>query len=91
MPTLCKLNEISVIGPIAHSVSYCRWFVEALFEKEVERYPAVMQTEIDILAFPNNYDLQSFGLCMAVLFVFGIGFRIISYLCLIFTNRGQQR
>ena len=91
MPTLCKLNDISVIGPIAYSLSYCRWFVEALFEKEVERYPAVMQATIDFLAFRNNYDLESYGLCMIVLLVFGIFFRIVSYLCLIFTNRGQQK
>ena len=91
MPTLCKLNDISVIGPVAHSLSYCRWFVEALFEKEVERYPAAMQTQIDYLAFGNNYDLESYGLCIFILFVFGICFRILSYLCLVFTNRGQQQ
>ena len=91
MPTLCKLNDMDVIGPIAHSLSYCRWFVEALFEKEVERYPAVMQTAIDLFAFENNYDLDSYGLCILMLLVFGIFFRIVSYLCLILTNRGQQQ
>ena len=91
MPSLCKLNELNVLGPIAYSLSYCRWFVEALFEKEAERYSAVLQTKIDLLAYGNNYNLESFGLCMAVLFIFGIVFRIISYLFLIFTNRGQQQ
>jgi len=91
MPTLCKLNELKVLGPMAYSLSYCRWFVEALFEKEAERYSAVLQTSIDFLAYGNNYNLESFGLCMAVLFIFGIVFRIISYLFLVFTNRGQQQ
>ena len=91
MPTLCKLNELKVLGPMAYSLSYCRWFVEALFEKEAERYSAVLQTSIDFLAYGNNYNLESFGLCMAVLLIFGIVFRIISYLFLVFTNRGQQQ
>ena len=91
MPTLCQLNDITVIGPISYSLSYCRWFVEALFEKEVERYPPVLQKSIDTLAFRNNYDLESYGLCMLVLFVFGIVFRVIAYILLAFTNRGQQR
>ncbi|XP_065072396.1 uncharacterized protein LOC135696807 [Rhopilema esculentum] len=91
MPDLCQLNDFKVIGPIAYSLSYCRWFVEALFEKEVERYPAIMQTQIDYLAFKNNYNLESYGLCLLALFCFGIVFRIIAYLCLVFTNRGQQK
>ena len=91
MPSLCKLKDIDVIGPVAYSLSYCRWFVEALFEKEVERYPPVLQTSIDALAFRNSYDLESYGLCMLVLFAFGIVFRVIAYLCLVFTNRGQQK
>ena len=80
-----------MIGPIAYSLSYCRWFVEALFEKEVERYPAVMQREVDMFVFKNNYDLESYFLCLFVLLAFGIFFRIVSYLCLTLTNRGQQQ
>ena len=91
MPTLCKLDDINVIGPMAYSLSYCRWFVEALFEKEVERLPAVMQTEIDSFAFENNYDLDSYVLCMLALLAFGIFFRVVAYLCLVCTNRRQQQ
>ena len=80
-----------MIGPIAYSMSYSRWFVEALFEKEVDSYPAVLQREIDMFVFENNYDLQSYSLCLLVLFAFGIFFRIVSYLLLIFTNRGKQQ
>ena len=80
-----------MIGPIAYSLSFSRWFAEALFEKEVERLPPIRQKEIDFFAFQNNYDLESYGQCIAVLFAYGIFFRFLSFLCLIFTNRGKQK
>ena len=91
MPDLCELNKFKVIGPVAYSLSYCRWFVEALFEKEAARYPAILQPLVDAIAFKNNYDLNSYGLCLLALFIFGVVFRVIAFLCLIFTNRGQQK
>eukprot|EP00794_Sanderia_malayensis_P016837 gene16838-18536_t len=91
MPDLCELNNFTFIGPMAYSLSYCRWFVEALFEKEAARYPDIMRTLIDTIAYKNNYDYNSYGLCLTILFVFGIAFRAIAFLCLVFTNRGQQK
>ena len=91
MPSLCSLNNFTFFGPLAYNLSYCRWFVEALFEKEAARYPEVLRTSIDYLAFGNNYDMSSYGFCLLMLFVYGIVFRIIAFISLVFTNRGQQK
>ena len=65
--------------------------MEALFEKEAIRYPEVMSPMVNALANKNNYSLDNYSVCIAVLFVLGIMYRVFAFLSLVFTNRGKQK
>ncbi len=85
------MDELKVLGPIFYSVSYARWYVEALFEAEVKHYAAVHQPTVNYFAYNRNYHLDNFNVCVGVLFAFGFVTRIIAFLCLILMNRGKQQ
>lgn len=90
-PSLCKMKKYAVIGPIIYSLSFARWFVEALFEKEALRYPDVLINEVALYSSYQGYDLDKFSLCIGILFVFGLVARFLALLFLVFTHRGQQK
>lgn len=89
-PSLCKMQRQKVIGPLIYSLSFSRWFVEALFEKEANRYPPVLEEQVALYAGYQGYSLDNFGPCLAVLFVFGVVARAIALMCLILRHRGHQ-
>ena len=89
-PTLCKMAQ-STLGPVIYSLSYCRWYLEALFEKEAVRYPAVMEHYVHQLSTRNGYTLDNYNTCVAVLFAMGFAYRVLALLFLLFTNRGKQQ
>lgn len=89
-PTLCKMAQ-STLGPVFYSLSYCRWYLEALFEKEAVRYPAVMEHYVHQLSTRNGYTLDNYNTCVAVLFAMGFAYRVLALLFLLFTNRGKQQ
>ena len=89
-PTLCKMAG-NAIGPLMYSLSYCRWYLEALFEKEAIRYPAVMAPYVHKLSTRNGYTLDNYGTCVGVLFAMGFAYRVLALLFMLFTNRGKQQ
>lgn len=89
-PTLCKMAG-NAIGPLMYSLSYCRWYLEALFEKEAIRYPAVMAPYVHKLSTRNGYTLDNYGTCVLVLFAMGFAYRVLALLFMLFTNRGKQQ
>ena len=90
-PTLCKLNKYTFIGPAAYSLSYSRWYGEAVFEKEALEYPPVFYTRVQYLAGRNDYPLDNFPMCMGMLFLFGVLTRMAAFVLLIATHRGKQK
>eukprot|EP00794_Sanderia_malayensis_P016777 gene16777-18472_t len=90
-PTICQMDDLKVIGPACYSMAYARWYIEALFETEVKHYAAVHQNTVNYFAFNRNYGLDNFYTCIIVLFAFGLVSRVISFLCLVFLNRGKQQ
>ncbi|CAB4016980.1 white-brown complex homolog 30, partial [Paramuricea clavata] len=69
-PTLCKLDDLDFFGPVGYSLSYIRWFVEALFEKEALRYPDVDRPIRDAIAFPDHYTLDgNYSFCLGMIVV----------------------
>ena len=64
--------------------------MEAVFEKEALRYPPVHKPAIDALSYQRNYHLNNFSTCICVLILFGLVMRIVAFLCLRLSNRGQQ-
>ena len=91
-PTLCKLDELDFFGPVGYSLSYIRWFVEALFEKEALLYPDVDRAIRDLIAFPDHYTLDgNFSFCLGIIVVMAVVFRLIALFFLLFTNRGKQQ
>lgn len=90
-PTLCKLDKLDFFGPFCYNLSYIRWFVEALFEKEALRYPDVVRPVRDRIAFQDHYTLDNYSLCLGVMLIMALVYRIIALLFLLFTNRGKQK
>ncbi|KAJ7380832.1 hypothetical protein OS493_007222 [Desmophyllum pertusum] len=90
-PTLCKMAGYNVIGPIMYNLSYCRWYLEALFEKEAIRYPDVLAPYVHRLSTRNGYTLDHYSTCVAVLFGMGFAYRGLALLFMLFTNRGKQQ
>ena len=80
----------SVLGPVIYSLSYCRWYLEALFEKEAIRYPEVMARYVHGLSTRNVYTLDNYSSCVGVLFAMGFAYRFLALLFMLFTNRGKQ-
>ena len=85
------MNELKILGPVFYSVSYARWFVEALFEAEVKHYAAVHTNQVDYLAYNRDYSLDKFWFCVSVLFGFGVVARALAFACLVLMNRGKQQ
>ena len=81
----------NVIGPIMYNLSYCRWYLEALFEKEAIRYPDVLAPYVHGLSTRNGYTLDQYSTCVAVLFAMGFAYRVLALLFMLFTNRGKQK
>ena len=91
-PTLCKLDKLDFFGPLAYNLSFVRWFVEALFEKEALRYPPVMRPIRDTIAFQDHYTLDDhYPFCLGIILLMAVVFRLIALLFLLFTNRGKQQ
>ena len=91
-PTLCKLDKLDFFGPLGYSLSYIRWFVEALFEKEALRYPDVDRPIRDAIAFPDHYTLDgNFTFCLGIILVMAVVFRLFALCFLLLTNRGKQQ
>ena len=89
---MCKLDDLNFFGPVAYNLSYIRWFVEALFEKEALRYPDVDRPIRDAIAFPDHYTLDgNYSFCLGIIVVMAVAFRLIALIFLLFTNRGKQQ
>ena len=76
---------------VIYSLSYSRWYLEALFEKEAIRYPDVMVSGVHRLSTRNGYTLDNYSTCVAVLFAMGFAYRVLALLLMLFTNRGKQQ
>ncbi|XP_028413905.1 ABC transporter G family member 24-like [Dendronephthya gigantea] len=91
-PTLCKLDELKFFGPLGYNLSYIRWFVEAMFEKEALRYPDVVRPVRDAIAFSDHYSLDdNYAFCLGMMIFMAVVYRVIALLFLLFTNRGKQQ
>ena len=90
-PTLCKMNGYTFFGPLLYNLSYCRWYLEALFEKEANRYPDVLAPYVHRLSTRNGYTLNNYSTCVVVLFAMGFAYRALALLFMLFTNRGKQQ
>ena len=62
----------SALGPVIYSLSYCRWYLEALFEKEAIRYPEVMARYVYGLSTRNGYTLDNYSSCVAFFYYHGV-------------------
>ena len=74
-----------------YSLSYCRWYLEALFEKEAIRYQDVLAPHVHRLSTRNGYTLDNYSTGVGVLFAMGFAYRGLVLLFLLLTNRGKQQ
>ncbi|XP_048580933.1 putative white-brown complex homolog protein 30 [Nematostella vectensis] len=90
-PSLCDLDDFTFVGPALYNLSYARWYMESLFEVEANRYPRVLSPLVYGVAAINGYTLQEYGFCLTMMFVIGIGVRIIAFALLCLLDRGKQK
>jgi hypothetical protein len=90
-PTLPKLDKVKVIGPFFYSISYCRWFVQALFEKEADAYPQVWKVTVAGIQSHYGYKDNQYAACVLVLMGFGFVTRILAFACMCLLNRAKQK
>lgn len=77
-PTLCKMDGYTFFGPLLYNLSYSRWYLEALFEKEAIRYPHVLAPYVHRLSTMNGYTLNNYSTCVVVLFAMGFAYRALA-------------
>ena len=85
------MNGYKFFGRVMYNLSYCRWYLEALFEKEAIRYPDVLAPYVHRLSTRNGYTLDNYSTCVGVLFAMGFAYRGLALLFMLFTNRGKQQ
>ena len=85
------MDGYTFFGPLLYNLSYCRWYLEALFEKEANRYPDVLEPYVYNLSAKNGYTLDNYSTCVGVLFAMGFAFRVLALMFMLFTNRGKQK
>ncbi|KAK3702963.1 hypothetical protein QZH41_012414, partial [Actinostola sp. cb2023] len=90
-PTLCEMADYKFFGPLFYNLSYSRWFLEAMFDKEAIRFPPVMDRYVALLADKNGYSLHNYWLCIGVMFAMGVCYRVLAFVFLVLTNRGKQQ
>jgi ABC-type multidrug transport system ATPase subunit len=88
-PTLPTLDGIRFFGPLAYTCSYCRWFAEALFEREATRYSQVWLPQVTGFADHFGYTLDNFQRCVGVLWAFGFITRALTAAATMGLNRGK--
>ena len=69
----------NTLGPVIYSLSFSRWYLEALFEKEAIRYPEVMARYVHGLSTRNGYTLDNYSFCVVVLFFMGLVYRVLAF------------
>lgn len=90
----------SMLGAGAHVVlapSYARWLMEGLFALEAERLPQIFSFRVVRITKRLSYCVDStpscegvFGNRMLIIFLMGLGLRVLALLLLLFRHRGQQ-
>lgn len=70
-------------------LSYAFWASEGYFTKETEPVQHVMR--VTDVSNSLSYELNRWELDMAIVFAFGIGLRILSFILMIMLNRDKQR
>eukprot|EP00794_Sanderia_malayensis_P017325 gene17325-19058_t len=59
-PRLCELDNLPVVGPALYSISYSKWFVEALFEKEQALVPPAFKLRV----FQRIFSCRGLNFCL---------------------------
>lgn len=84
------ITDTLLLGTIAYSLSFERFMLEALDIIEFQSYPTIFHNEIQLLMDNYKYAYSDMEYILPVLCSFGIFFRMIAFLALIFVDRKQQ-
>jgi hypothetical protein len=90
-PTLSNLDDMGFLGYWSHQLSYARWMLEALYVREVSRWPGVWHMQITGYMSHYGYQEDNYGMCILALVVLGLTYRLLALLALLFINRHKQR
>ncbi|CAM6102781.1 unnamed protein product [Calypogeia fissa] len=72
-------------------MSYAFWALQAYTISNAERYTGVWLVQRCQILRKYCYSVKNYYLCIIVLMFYGVGARILAFLCLIFHNRKRQK
>lgn len=88
-PTLIELKKMWPPFSLISYVSFFRWLTEAYYVSEIWQWRTLYNISTGLKAM--NYHVDSFAMCIGIVFATGLGFRILALLCLEFMNRDQRK
>ncbi|RWR79394.1 putative white-brown complex protein 30 [Cinnamomum micranthum f. kanehirae] len=85
--TLIATQQNSKLVKTLASLCYPKWALEAFVIANAERYSGVWLVTRCGSLMKSDYDLKDWNLCLIVLLVYGIIFRIIAFFCMVTFKR----
>ncbi|KAJ4747211.1 ABC transporter family protein [Rhynchospora pubera] len=69
------------------NLCYPKWALEAFVIANARRYSGVWLITRCAVLYRSQYDIKNWGLCIAILFLYGLLFRIIAFVCLVLLQK----
>ncbi|CAM6100951.1 unnamed protein product [Calypogeia fissa] len=83
-------QHTGLLGTIEH-MSYAFWALQAYTISNAERYTGVWLIQRCQVLIKYGYSIKNYYICITILMLYGLGARILAFLCLIFYNRKRQK
>ena len=89
-PTLVEIQQMFPLLHVMPYLSYIRWAQEAMYLTEMSEWHQIKGVDIEPSLKLFDYHLEDFTLCMIVVLVFGVGFRVVALVAMLALHREQK-
>jgi ABC-type multidrug transport system ATPase subunit len=89
-PTLPEISQMFPLLQAMPMISYIRWGQEALYLTEIRQWGEIQGVNIQPSLDLFGYNLNDFDLCVILVVVFGIAFRVFALGAMLVLNRDQK-
>ncbi|CAM0149828.1 unnamed protein product [Urochloa decumbens] len=88
LPVILTLLSTHTSTPLfLKNLCYTKWALEGFVIVNARRYPGVWLITRCGLLSKNHFDINHFKLCISVLFLYGLFFRIVAFIAMILLNK----
>ena len=78
--SICEMYKLPIVGWLVCSLSYSRWSVEYIFNLEQNMINPVLRPAAEYFRYSNDYPLDNLSLCLTVMIVIGLAYRVVAFL-----------